>query len=161
MPIPTNIATLINFGSAMRINGAFGKMCKFRYFHPIPSGDCIVAAHRKHSPNYSRVNIAGKPQYVHRLLWEYLYGEIPQGMHVLHRCDNPPCLNPDHLFLGTQADNNIDRAKKERGNVSKTSPQQVREIRESKLKNIVLASIYNVTPDAISRIKNRKRRIYV
>lgn len=45
----------------------------------------------------------------HRLAWILTYGPIPQGMCVLHRCDNPPCINPAHLFLGTDKDNAMDR----------------------------------------------------
>lgn len=52
---------------------------------------------------------------VHRVAWELTNGKIQNGLHVLHRCDNPPCCNPNHLFLGTQNDNNKDMALKGRG----------------------------------------------
>lgn len=52
---------------------------------------------------------------VHRVMWEEANGPIPDGLFVLHRCDNPPCCNPSHLFLGTAKDNAIDCRNKGRG----------------------------------------------
>ena len=56
----------------------------------------------------------GKTTTTHRLAWQIAHGPIPEGMFVLHKCDNPPCCNPDHLFLGTNKDNMDDRSNKQR-----------------------------------------------
>lgn len=50
----------------------------------------------------------------HRYSWHLHFGEIPNGLWVLHRCDNPPCVRPDHLFLGTNRDNTLDSLAKDR-----------------------------------------------
>lgn len=75
----------------------------------------------------------------HRVAWELAHGPIPGGLCVCHRCDNPPCCNPAHLFLGTIADNNQDMTEKGRHGVSdvrgeahgnaKLTTEKVREIR--------------------------------
>ena len=66
---------------------------------------CIVDTGKGNEGGYIRRRINGKLIYVHRKAWEDANGPIPEGMSVLHHCDNPPCKNPDHLFLGTQDDN--------------------------------------------------------
>lgn len=54
---------------------------------------------------YGCIKFEGKTQQAHRVSWKLRHGEIPAGMLVLHRCDIPLCVNPEHLFLGTQSDN--------------------------------------------------------
>jgi hypothetical protein len=68
----------------------------------------------------------GEYEYAHRFAWEYFVGDIPDGLHVLHHCDNPPCCNPNHLFLGTHADNMHDRDKKGRGYLSTPESRETR-----------------------------------
>ena len=64
---------------------------------------------------YGVVKYQGKQWYAHRLMWSMHYErEIPAGMEICHHCDNPPCVNPSHLFLGTHFDNIMDATKKGR-----------------------------------------------
>ena len=104
----------------------------------------------------------GKFVLAHRVSWELANGPIPTGMCVLHRFDNPGCVNPAHLFLGTQADNLRDMMDKghrvcgERVVGSKLTEQDVYEIRQMLSCGIlerVIAKKYGVTTATISRIK--------
>ena len=61
---------------------------------------------------YGTLGHRGKTMRAHRVAYELVNGEIPKGKSVLHSCDNPKCVNPDHLWIGTQQDNMIDRIKK-------------------------------------------------
>ena len=63
---------------------------------------------------YGRVNVDGKNSHAHRVAWKLANGPIPEGISVCHRCDNPPCCNVGHLFIGTNADNVADRVAKGR-----------------------------------------------
>jgi hypothetical protein len=62
----------------------------------------------------SRTGKRFRPHHAHRVAWELTYGPVPDGLFVCHRCDNPPCCNPAHLFLGSAADNNHDKCAKGR-----------------------------------------------
>lgn len=67
---------------------------------------------------YGRIRIDKQEKLTHRLSWEIHNSLIPEGQQVLHKCDNPPCCNPEHLFLGTQIDNLRDAREKGRMNTN-------------------------------------------
>jgi hypothetical protein len=82
-----------------------------------PETGCRPWMGSRNRKGYGHVNL-----YMHRLAWELVNGPVPSSLLVLHRCDNPPCCNPDHLFLGTHADNAADRTRKGRSRNRHTGP---------------------------------------
>ena len=78
------------------------------------NGECVEFAGARIRFNYGTIGHAGKNLKAHRAAWMVHFGEIPAGCFVLHRCDNPPCINPAHLFLGTHKDNMRDMVCKRR-----------------------------------------------
>jgi hypothetical protein len=77
--------------------------------------DCWVWKARRDACGYGQILFQRRGLRAHRLSWELKNGAIPRGMLVCHRCDNPPCVNPAHLFLGTHTDNMRDMRRKGRG----------------------------------------------
>lgn len=111
-------------------------------------------------------NGAGKIELAHRAAWRLLRGEIPAGLCVLHRCDNPACCNPCHLFLGTHSDNFRDmwakgraRPKANRGQEhgnAKLTADLVRDIRTSKEAGTVLAHRLGITATTVCDVRRRR-----
>lgn len=85
---------------------------------------------------YGAFNARGKSTTAHRFSWYIYKGIIPEGMLVLHKCDVPLCVNPEHLFLGTHLDNERDKIKKGRGKVEKLNIERAKEI-----KNLIAAGM--------------------
>ena len=81
---------------------------------PEPTSGCHLWTGGIFGSGYGAVWDGGRHLGAHRLAWELARGPVPAGLCVLHRCDNPPCVNPSHLFLGTKGDNNRDKISKGR-----------------------------------------------
>lgn len=85
----------------------------YKYIEEKESG-CIEWIGGKDPNGYGRFSLSGKGDYAHRASYEIFKGPIPTGLCVCHKCDNPRCVNPDHLWLGTQTENIKDRDAKGR-----------------------------------------------
>lgn len=111
---------------------------------------------------YGSIGRKARNMRVHRLSYFLHNGRLPKDLCVCHRCDRKPCVNPNHLFLGTIADNTRDRDRKHRVQHgenhyrTKLTPDQIRAIRASKMTTTALARKYGVVTSHICRIKQRQ-----
>lgn len=135
--------------------------------HSRRDGDCLVWTRYCHTGGYGYMRIKGRACFVHRLAWELMNGPIPKGLWVLHKCDNPPCFNVNHLFLGSHIDNERDKINKNRQAIgsrhgrSKLTEEDVISIRNNYANNTVsqylLAKKYGVCQAQISNIIRKKK----
>lgn len=132
-------------------------------------GDCWPWQGSPDANGYGRIGAGGKygkSLLAHRAAYESAVGPIPPGLHVLHRCDNPPCCNPAHLWAGTDADNNADMIAKGRKRwrasqgtahgCAKLTDAQVLAIRSAPGKQRDIAKEYGVSQTTVNYIKLRK-----
>ncbi len=108
---------------------------------------------------YGKFKIDYKHKKAHRVSWEIFRGPIPEGLNVLHHCDNPPCVNPDHLFLGTDLLNIRDSIYKGRFTSiegRKLTDEMAGEIRESSDSITESAKAFGVNRDTIRKIRQGK-----
>lgn len=93
-----------------------------RFWSRMERGDgCWLWKGSRMTKGYGKFKASGVQVSTHRAAWMLTHGEIPAGLYVCHRCDNPPCCNPAHLFLGTNADNQRDAMSKGRHRFGTTS----------------------------------------
>lgn len=135
----------------------------------IQTNGCIPWMGSKNRSGYGEINL-GKgrkgSKFAHRLAYELRHGPIDPGLFVCHKCDNPECVNPDHLFLGTSRDNTMDMMAKGRGQhgnthcCAKLVESQVLEIRSRYIPRKVtykaLAAEYGVSATVIQYIIERR-----
>ena len=131
----------------------------------IPFAGCWLwtgAAHKRRKWPYGSFYLNGKVEGAHRAAWQLFKGAIPQGAFVCHSCDVPDCVNPNHLFLGSPADNMRDMREKGRsaeghkvraGKIAKLTAEQVVAIRAPSLSFGQLAKVYGVSRSTIQHVK--------
>lgn len=152
---------LTSFWNSINKNGSMPEHCPELGQCWEWTGGCIPDGYGKKLWN-------GRIELTHRISWIIAYASIPNNLLVLHKCDNPLCARPDHLFLGTNHDNSVDREQKGRGNHpkgeghknAKLTYKQANEIRERFAQGGVtkrkLSYDYGVSDVVIGRIVKNK-----
>jgi len=140
----------------------------------IPFHECWEWVGRKNPKGYGFCYArwgSHREQLAHRASWIIHYGNIPAGKHILHKCDNPGCVRPEHLYAGTNAENVRDKMIRgrtgkekragERHHATKFTADDVRSIRSSTATHTALAKQYGVTIQCISQIRKGKNWRYL
>ena len=129
------------------------------------NGECIEFTSRNSPDGYGRLQIDYKRFLAHRLSYELNVGPIPEGMVVRHKCDNKPCVNPEHLEVGTYKDNIRDAVERDRvahgtaNHKAKLTPNEVREIRRlvgSGMSRRSVAKMFGVSHTAVNHLMQGK-----
>lgn len=152
--------------SAMLLHGEYNNEDLERFISKIQPNDngCWIWSGSRNPDGYGNFHYKGNCLKAHRVAFQMWVGTLTKGFVICHRCDVAACVNPDHLFQGTQSENNRDRATKGRSAnlhgtnspVSVLTDDIVKEIRNSPLKGTHLARKYNVSKSAIYHVKARR-----
>ena len=127
-----------------------------------PTSECHIWKAAKYKNGYGVFWDGKKRNGAHRVSFSLSKGTIPEGMYVCHHCDNPSCVNPKHLFLGTPKDNSEDKFEKNRARVGSQHPrakltlEQVEKIRLASGSQKEIAKNFGVSQSTIHTIKTGK-----
>lgn len=113
-------------------------------------GECWEWTGRRNPKGYGVTSAGGRLWYAHRFSWAMCVGDIPADTCVLHHCDNPPCVRPSHLWLGTRADNNRDMAQKGRSSGGARVPLRGERHPFAKLNKARVRYVYRIRARGLS-----------
>lgn len=124
---------------------------------------CMEWQAARNVKGYGQFSVGGRQRVATRVAYELAKGHVPDGMLVCHTCDNPPCCNPDHLFIGTAKENQADKARKGRcapqkgsknnnSRLHEESVKRIRELHRSGVRVTDLSRQFNVHQTTISKI---------
>ena len=128
---------------------------------PVPCGCWLWQASSKNKKGYGSISLNGRVTTAHRASYEAFVGPVPTGLMVLHHCDTRSCVNPEHLFLGTAKDNDVDRASKgrskgprgERVYGSKLTAAQVDQLRRENWSSRQVADTFGISMQSAWRAR--------
>lgn len=130
---------------------------------PCPMSGCWLWTASVIRTGYGRILGSGRQlELAHRLAWMLYRGPIPDDLNVLHKCDVPGCVNPDHLYLGTPKQNAVDRVirgRQPRGEnmpISRLTEKDIVPIRQSTIGTQALAKLYGVGKRTIGQVRARE-----
>ena len=154
----------MNHNKGQAINAESGRTLEERlaYYSRDAEGGCKVWTGYRNPKGYGTMSFIKRCDYAHRWAYRSAHGAIPAGLCVCHRCDNPGCINPDHLFLGTKAENNADMQAKgraaagERNGLAKLTEAEAKAILMDHRRHRVIADEYGVSDSLVCMIKRRK-----
>ena len=138
----------------------------------ITASDCWIWGRHLSNGGYAKMTILGRSRLVHREVWFLVHGDTKSGLCVCHKCDNPACVNPSHLFLATHQENMQDCVKKGRhapppplqkgeknpaSKLSRANVDQIRDMLKRGYTQAYIASSYGICQAQVSNIKHRKQ----
>jgi HNH endonuclease len=139
----------------------------------IDSKGCWIWQGAKTEGGYGHLYVDGYTQLAHRVMWTVVVGSIPDGMLICHTCDNPPCINPEHLFMGTVSANSRDMVQKGRGRgasrpgeknpnhkISNDTVLRIRQMFQEGMKPQKIADLLGLNNDHVSSITRGDRWSY-
>ncbi len=127
-----------------------------RHIDVNPKG-CWIWFGARCSQGYGAFRLGEKIMGTHVVMWEHINGVVPLDKMVCHTCDNPPCVNPSHLYLGTSKENRIDDAVRHPRKLTPEKVEEIKQLLSQGYRQKKVAAMFNVHPSLITQINTGKK----